>query len=97
MYNTSLSSDYVSPTGELCEHVHRMLPYIDLSMFANTLPDDNGACWIYLQGFAYPIDEKDRYVREMRFDITEDDALAIVVALTEYIKNCEMQRSENHA
>jgi hypothetical protein len=94
MYNTSLSGDYVTPTGELAPNVQRTLPYVDLSMFVNTEPDDNGACWIYLQGFAYPIAENDRYVREMRFDITEDDAAGIVVALQEYLAKRAQQKEE---
>ena len=94
MYNTSLSGDYVTPTGELAPGVQRTLPYVDLSMFVNTEPDDNGACWIYLQGFAYPIAENDRYVREMRFDITEDDAAGIVVALQEYLAKRAQQKEE---
>ena len=93
MYNTSLSGDYVTPTGELAPNVQRTLPYVDLSMFVNTEPDDNGACWIYLQGFAYPIVQSD-YVREMRFDITEDDAAGIIVALQEYLEKRAQQKEE---
>ena len=94
MYDTSLSSDYVTPAGELAENVRRTLPYIDLAMFTNVKPDDNGACWIYLQGFTYPIVENDRYVREMRFDITENDARLIIDALNEYLTNCAQQKKE---
>ena len=94
MYNTSLSSDYVSPAGKLAPNVRRVLPYVDLPMFVNVAPDDNGACWIYLQGFAYPIDEKDRYVREMRFDITEDDARAIIASLSEYLDLLQARKIE---
>lgn len=97
MYNTSLSSDYVSPAGELNKNVRRVLPYVDLPMFVNVAPDDNGACWIYLQGFAFPCRRNDSLVREMRFDITASDARDIIAALTEYLARLEAAKEGDRA
>ena len=76
--------------------VRRVLPYVDLPMFIETTPDDNDACWIYMQAFAPYIEGAGR-ITERQFDITESDARAIIAALTEYLARLELYKEENHA